>query len=115
MVGGPDSSKDVLIFNRSTDGDTSIVPRVVIELKFGGVTTHDTIVYSEKARRIKAVYPFVRYGLVLGHHKKVPARVLRLGTEFDFIVAVDRRPTQEQEDHLTGILLEEIAHFSKNG
>lgn len=72
------------------------------------MTTHQTIVYSEKARRIRAIYPYVRYGLVLGQLEKVPARTLRLGTEFDFIVAVDEHPTREQEDHLTAILLEEI-------
>jgi hypothetical protein len=106
--GGTGFEQDVLVFERVPDGVTSIVPRVVIELKFGRVTTHDTIVYSEKARRIKVVYPFARYGLVLGHHTKVPARVLRLGSEFDFIVVVDDDPTAAQEDQLTGILLEEI-------
>lgn len=106
--GGTGFEQDLLIFNRSPDGDTSIVPRVAIELKFGGVTTHDSIVYSEKARRIRAIYPYLRYGLVLGGLEKIPARTLRLGTEFDFIVAVDERPTREQENHLTAILLEEI-------
>ncbi|HEX6938205.1 MAG TPA: hypothetical protein VF158_02245 [Longimicrobiales bacterium] len=106
--GGTGFEQDLLIFNRSARGDTSIVPRVVIELKFGRMTTHQTIVYSEKARRIRAIYPYVRYGLVPGQLEKVPARTLRLGTEFDFIVAVDEHPTRDQEDHLTAILLEEI-------
>jgi hypothetical protein len=106
--GGTGFEQDVLVFEWVSDGVTSIVPRVVIELKFGRVTTHDAIVYSEKARRVKVVYPYARYGLVLGQHKKVPARVLRLGSEFDFIVVVDDDPTAEQEKQLTEILLEEI-------
>ena len=64
------------------------VPRVVAEVKFSRVTTHDTIVYSEKARRIRTVYPYVRYGLILGDFKTVPGRVLRLGQGFDFILTV---------------------------
>lgn len=106
--GGTGFEQDLVIFLRTPSGDTSIVPRVIIELKFGGVTTHDTIVYSEKARRIKVIYPFARYGLVLGQHPKVPPRVLRLGSEFDFIVAVDANPSPEQEHHLTALLVEEI-------
>jgi len=89
--GGTGFEQDLLVFERSTDGQTAIVPRVSIELKFGRITTHDSMVYSEKARRIRSVYPFVRYGLILGGLDHVPARTLRLGTEFDFIVAVPER------------------------
>lgn len=88
--GGTGFEQDLLIFERAPDAsaDTAIVPRVSVELKFGGVSTHDAIVYSEKARRIRAIYPFVRYGLVLGGLTAIPGRTLRLGTEFDFIVAL---------------------------
>lgn len=37
---------------------------------------------------IRAIYPFVRYGLILGGLTAIPGRTLRLGTEFDFIVAL---------------------------
>lgn len=88
--GGTGFEQDLLIFERVPDvtADTTIVPRVSVELKFGGVSTHDAIVYSEKARRIRAIYPFVRYGLILGGLTRIPGRTLRLGTEFDFIVAL---------------------------
>src|SRR3954468_19233353 len=89
--GGTGFEQDLLIFQLSSDGDTRIIPRVSVELKFGNVTTHDSIVYSEKARRIRAIYPYVRYGLVLGALSHVPGRTLRLGTEFDFIVALPAR------------------------
>lgn len=88
--GGTGFEQDLLIFERVPDdtADTAIVPRVSVELKFGGVSTHDAIVYSEKARRIRAIYPFVRYGLVLGGLTSILGRTLRLGTQFDFIVAL---------------------------
>src|SRR5438552_17276849 len=69
-------------------GDTSVVPRVITEVKFRKVNTHDPIIYSEKARRIRSVYPYVRYGLLLGSMPKIPGRVLRLGQGFDFIFTV---------------------------
>ena len=47
---GTGFEQDLLIFECSSDGQTRIVPGVSVELKFGGVTTHDSIVYSEKAR-----------------------------------------------------------------
>lgn len=88
--GGTGFEQDLLLFERASGGKaaTSIIPRVSVELKVGGVTTHDSIVYSEKARRIRAIYPFVRYGLILGGLDHIPGRTLRLGTEFDFIVAM---------------------------
>jgi hypothetical protein len=89
--GGTGFEQDLLIFERRPGGDTSIIPRVSVELKFGGVSTHDSIVYSEKARRIRAIYPFVRYGLILGGLDCIPGRTLRLGTEFDFVLAVPAR------------------------
>ncbi len=86
--GGTGFEQDLLLFERASGGATSIIPRVSVELKFGGVSTHDSIVYSEKARRIRAIYPFVRYGLILGGLTHIPGRTLRLGTEFDFVVAM---------------------------
>lgn len=74
--------QDILVFDDVADGDTSVVPRVVAEVKWGSVTTHDVIVYSEKADRIRRVYPYVRYGFVLGGMRRIPGRVLRLGQRF---------------------------------
>jgi hypothetical protein len=83
--GGKGFEQDVLIYSEVSGGNTSVVPRVVVEIKYAGVTTHDAIVYSEKATRIRRIYPYVRYGLVIGGFKNLPARVLRLGPEFDFV------------------------------
>jgi hypothetical protein len=80
--------QDILVFDEVGEGHTSVVPRVVVEVKLGGVTTHDVIVYSEKADRIRRVYPYLRYGFVLGGMRSIPGRVLRLGQRFDFIAAI---------------------------
>lgn len=86
--GGKGFEQDVLIYEETRDGHTSLIPRVIAEVKLKRVTTHDAIVYSEKARRIRRIYPFVRYGLILADMKSIPGRVLRLGEEFDFIEVI---------------------------
>jgi hypothetical protein len=95
--GGTGFEQDLLVHEEFPDGDTSVVPRVVVELKFGSISTHDSIVYSEKARRIRQLYPYIRYGLVLGGLAAIPGRTLRLGAEFDFIAAL---PTPIREPAL---------------
>ena len=106
--GGTGFEQDLLVFERVEGGDTSIVPRVSVEIKFGQMTTHDAIVYSEKARLIRTVYPFIRYGLVLGRLAHIPPRTLRLGTEFDFIAAV-AAPIEEQDlANIAALLMQEV-------
>ena len=100
--------QDLLVFERCDQGDTSVIPRVVAEVKFGRVTTHDALTYSEKARRTRVIYPFVRYGLILGGLDSIPRRVLRLGQEFDFIVVVSHPTPPEEMDGLAKLFRGEI-------
>jgi hypothetical protein len=65
--------QDILVFDEVSDSHTSIVPRIVAEVKLGSVTTHDVIVYSEKADRIRRVYPYLRYGFLLRGMKAILA------------------------------------------
>jgi hypothetical protein len=106
--GGTGFEQDLLIFERSGKGQTAIVPRVSVELKFGRINTHDGIVYSEKARRIRSIYPYVRYGLILGGMATIPPRTLRLGTEFDFIAAIPAEPGTELLEWMAKLLRKEL-------
>lgn len=63
------------------------VPRVVLEFK-KTLTTHDILVYSTKARKHKQIYPYLRYGLVIGDEKKVPGKYFTHNEGLDFCVAV---------------------------
>ena len=76
--GGKGFEQDILIYEETKGGHTSFIPRVIAEVKLRRVTTHDAIVYSEKARMIRSIYPFVRYGLILADMDHIPGRVLRL-------------------------------------
>ena len=106
--GGTGFEQDVLIFERTPGKDTSIIPRVILEVKLNGVTTHDAIVYSEKARRIRSIYPYLRYGLLLGGMFTIPGRVLRLGQEFDFIATASEKPPKDEVDWFVKAIKREI-------
>jgi hypothetical protein len=56
-------------------------PRVVVEAKVGSVTTHDAITYSQKAANHKAVFPYLRYGIMLGNREHHPCPEGSTGTE----------------------------------
>ena len=108
---GKGFEQDVLIYN-IVGGDTSLVPRVIMELKFGKVGTHSAIIYSEKLRLIKSIYPYVRYGLILGGMPEIPPRVLRHGQGFDFIQTVSF-PFRSSELNKLVRLLKKEANLSK--
>jgi hypothetical protein len=77
---------DLLISEKAND---EIKPRVVIEAKILGVTTHDAITYSQKAMTHKSVHPYLRYGIMLGGMKvsPLPGRLIRHGSNFDFMIS----------------------------
>lgn len=74
---------DVLIESAS-----SRIPLVVIELKFGGFSTHDIITYSSKAARHKEIYPYLRYGFLVGGSGVLSKKFLTHNQGFDFAAAV---------------------------
>jgi len=105
--GGTGFEQDILIYEEAS-GETSIVPRVAIEVKFQRITTHDTLVYAEKARRIRSIYPYLRYGLLLGEMASIPPRALRLGVEFDFIITIGNKLSDQELSELARLLECEI-------
>jgi hypothetical protein len=111
---GTGFEQDILLFER-VSCQTSIIPRVAVEVKFRGVTTHDALVYSAKAERIRNVYPYLRYGLILGDMNTIPSRVLRLGREFDFMVQISNPPTEAELDRLAKLLADEVETSRKLG
>src|SRR3989344_1487695 len=62
---------DLCVFEKVANG--AEIPRVVLEFK-QGLTTHDVLTYSTKARKHKQVYPYLRYGLVIGDEQNIPGR-----------------------------------------
>lgn len=105
---GKGFQQDILVYEESNEGHTSIVPRLIVEVKLNGVTSHDAIVYSEKAKRIKHIYPFVRFGLLLAGMSSVPGRVLRLEENFDFMLAFNNPPSSGELDSLRTLFNDEL-------
>ena len=78
---------DILISDVSSDG--TWIPRVIVECKLQKVTTHDALTYSAKASSHRAVHPYLRYGFLAGGraHYALPARLIRHGQQFDFMIS----------------------------
>jgi len=86
-------------------------PRVVIECKIEGITTHDAITYSEKAFSHKKVHPYLRYGILLGkrEHYPLPGRLFRHGLFFDFMLSwAAETPTKRELNDLLEIIIDEV-------
>lgn len=74
--------QDIVILEKNN------VPRVVIETKVGGCSTHEAITYSTKAHLIKEVYPFLRYILLIGNADKITYKLVKHGEFFDAIIVL---------------------------
>lgn len=105
---GTGFEQDILVYEEKSKGSTTIIPRVIAEVKYGRVTTHDAIVYSYKAECIKRIYPFCRYGMVLGGMKVIPGRVLRHGRAFDFILTLAYPFLPDQTFEVSQIFISEL-------
>ena len=84
------------------------IPRVVIEFK-AGVSTHDVITYSAKARKHKQVYPYLRYGLVIANETTVPGRFFKHNEGLDFCVAAAAYKTNRVHEIFARLLRDEVA------
>jgi len=97
---------DLCVFE---DIDTDIrIPRVVMEFK-AGVSTHDVITYSAKARKHKQVYPYLRYGLVIANETTVPGRFFTHNEGLDFCVAAAAYKTNRVHEIFAKLLRDEVA------
>lgn len=76
---------DLCIFMKK---DKLLVPRVAIEFK-QHITTHDIITYSNKARRHKHVYPYLRYGLISYQISEIPKRFFIHNESLDFYLTLE--------------------------
>lgn len=99
---------DLLIADRTSEGRWT--PRVVVECKKGGVSTHDALTYSTKAATHKHVHPYLRYGILIGGlGGPVPLRLFRHGAHFDFMIVFGSlKPTYEEWSSLEKVLSKEI-------
>ena len=74
---------DILIKRKSDK-----VPLVVIETKYRGFSTHNVLIYSTKALKHKEVYPYARYGFVIGGKSEISKKFFIHNSGFDFAFAI---------------------------
>ena len=73
-----------------------------------GLTTHDVLIYSTKARKHKQIYPYLRYGLVIGNEEKVPGKFFTHNEGLDFCVAAASFKTNRLHEVIARLLRAEI-------
>lgn len=100
---------DLCVFEK-LDSETNI-PRVVLEFK-PVLSTHDVLVYSAKARKHKQIYPYLRYGLVIGNETKVPGKFFTHNEALDFCVAAASYKANRLHEIIARLLKSEV-HASR--
>jgi len=98
---------DILIFETSTQNKWK--PRIVIEGKINGITTHDAITYGQKAIYHKNIHPYLRYGILIGNLHQLPGRLFRHGSNFDFMMTWENyEPSNNEINILLDIIKDEL-------
>jgi hypothetical protein len=96
---------DLCVFE-SREGRPAL-PRVVLEFKVG-LSTHDVLTYSAKARGHKQAYPWLRYGLVV-HNPVSLAKFLRHNEALDFCIGAVQEDDASIRAKLEPLILAELA------
>ncbi|MTW18359.1 hypothetical protein GJ689_19335 [Rhodoplanes serenus] len=84
------------------------LPRVALEFK-AGISTHDVLTYSAKARKHKQVYPYLRYGVVVSNEAVVPHRFFIHNEALDFFAALKNTKHMDLGDFFSRLLKREVA------
>jgi hypothetical protein len=96
---------DLCVFEQKANDIT--LPRVVLEFK-AGITTHDVLTYSAKARKHKQVYPYLRYGIVVSEEACVPHRFFIHNEALDFFAPLKNITHAQLEDFFSRLMKCEV-------
>lgn len=66
----------------------SSIPIIILEVK-DNITSHDIIVYNNKAERHKLIYPGLRYGILCYGLNKITNKFFTHNTDLDFIITIN--------------------------
>ena len=79
--------KNIFLHNIKENRETLVIPKIIIELKYDGITSHSLITYSSYASDIKSIFPQCKYFLALKYKKGSSVnKVFRHGRFFDKII-----------------------------
>jgi hypothetical protein len=109
-----DPKRGQLAFQTDIVVKNEIVPLVVLELKVGDFSTHDVLIYSSKAAKHKEVYPYLRYGFVIGEKTKIEKRVKNVArSAFARSTYQPRQLGHFQPNQHRGSILGYLEHFRR--
>jgi hypothetical protein len=97
---------DLCVFERVAANTR--IPRVVLEFKTG-LSTHDILTYSTKARRHKQVYPYLRYGIVAAREPRVTAKFFNHNEALDFVIAAGSLSASRFAGLLRSLIRKEVS------
>ncbi len=67
-----------------------IIPSIIVELKYNGVSTHDIALYSQYASEIKSIFPNCKYLFAMRYTRGTSEeKLLRNGKNFDNIIVFE--------------------------
>ncbi len=83
--------ENILIHNNNIyNKDKMVIPKLICELKYNGITSHGLITYSDYASDIKSIFPECKYWLAMRYRKSSTENKLnRHGKNFDKIIFFD--------------------------
>jgi hypothetical protein len=84
------------------------IPRVVLEFK-PGLSTHDVLTYSTKARKHKQVYPYLRYGVLTSRERYVAGKFFTHNEALDFCLATGGLSRTALRALLRSVLKKEVS------
>lgn len=79
--------KNIFLHNNKDNKEKLVIPKIICELKYDGVTSHGLITYSNYASDIKSIFPQCKYILAMMFQKGSSInKLFRHGRFFDKII-----------------------------
>ncbi len=90
-ISGLNKIENILLHNNNVfNRDKMVIPKLICELKYNGITSHGLITYSDYASDIKSIFPDCKYWLAIRYRKSSTENKLnRHGKNFDKIIFFD--------------------------
>jgi hypothetical protein len=95
---------DLCVFEKTA---TREIPRVVLEFKVG-LSTHDILTYSAKAAKHKQIYPYLRYGVVVGSEPTIRTKFFVHNGSLDFCIALSQISHGSLENVMSRLVRAEV-------
>jgi hypothetical protein len=99
--------KNIFLHNNKDNRDNLVIPKIICELKYNGITSHGLITYSSYAADIKSIFPECKYFLALRHKKSSSEnKLFRHGKYFDKIIFLG--DTSSKQKYVPGQFIQEL-------